>query len=235
MDVVLNPDPKCISRVTSIFRPLWDRHHEQTMHNCQCVPFVEYPIIDELKRKMKQMITHHFVAWGLIVLVCILHLGRTITVDMTGQNLESVPQTIEPEVTNLVLHGNPLVTLHAGSFNTFLELLKLNVDYCEIEVINDGTFAMQVKLKTISMKYNSIRSLPLDFGPPVKSLSSLTIFNAFHRYYDLKPYYFSAFKNWSTWGWETPVSYPGGLICLITWPRYILQRDRQQFSQIFQT
>ena len=144
---------------------------------------------------MTRTIASDFWASGVIALAYVLHWGHAITVDMTGQNLGSVPQTIEPNVSNLVLQRNPLVTLHAGSFNAFLELLKLNVDYCKIEVIHDGTFAMQEKLKTISMKYNSIRSLPLDFGPPVDSLVSLTIFSAFDRYYDLKPYYFSAFKQ----------------------------------------
>ena len=132
--------------------------------------------------------------YRLVVVVVILHSGCAVTVDMSFQNLKTVPQTIETSVTNLILKYNDLYTLDGGSFNKFVELLELNVDFCGIYIIYSGAFAAQVKLIKLSMQYNHIRDMPLDFGPPVNSLVTVEAYEAFVGNYDLNPFYYSAFK-----------------------------------------
>ena len=131
-----------------------------------------------------------FAVWG-----SLLPLTRGITVDMSNQNLQAVPQTIDLTVTNLILRENHFFTLDAYSFKKFSELLELDVVSCRIEVILDGTFAMQNRLETLDMTYNNIHDLPLDFGPLVNSIITLRMYRAFANNYDLKPYYFSAFSR----------------------------------------
>ena len=150
---------------------------------------------DSLENTMAQMITHRSLGWRLMFVVSILHCNHAITVDMSEQGLKSVPQNIQPNVTNLVLRKNRFVTLSNDSFYKYAELIKLNVENCGIQFIYSGTFTAQVKLETISIEKNNIRGLPFDFGPPINSLLTVKAGDAFAENYVLKPYYFSAFKH----------------------------------------
>ena len=154
-----------------------------------------YSLLDILEIMMARNIKFTSLGYMLVVVIVILHSGCAVTVDMSLQNLRTVPQTIEPSVTKLILKYNDLDTLDGGSFNKFVELLELNVDFCGIYIIYSGAFAAQVKLVTLSMRYNSIRELPLDFGPPINSLVTVDVYSTFVVNYDLNPLYFSAFKQ----------------------------------------
>ena len=133
--------------------------------------------------------------WEFMFLCLIFHTGRAIKVDMSNKNLRTVPQTIGSNVTELNLGFNTLEVLDDYSFRTFVELVGLNLIACSIRFIYNGTFAMQGKLETLSLRQNRIQHLPWDFGPPTDSLLYLNVFDAFAPNFDLKPYYFSAFKQ----------------------------------------
>ena len=70
------------------------------------------------------------------------------------------------------------------------------------------------------MTGNNIQYLPNDFGPPVNSLRTLKMYSAFAENYDLKPYYFSAFKQLNELAVGSPnvahgkVNMPDGLTIL---------------------
>ena len=133
--------------------------------------------------------------WELTLLCLIVHSGRAIEVNMSGRKLTSVPRDIGSNVTKLNLARNKLNILDDNSFQTLVELLELNLETCHIKCIYNGTFAMQGKLQVLSLKYNEIHYLPVDFGPPTDSLLTLNTFSAFADILDLKPFYFSAFKK----------------------------------------
>ena len=134
----------------------------------------------------------------LVVLISAFHLGLGIKVDMSSEQLVAVPQTIDPAVTVLLLKRNSITSLDGSSFPLFLELLELNLEYCGLKFIYDETFAHQRKLKKLYIRFNFIKHLPLDFGPPVESLRRVQINYAFVKNYDMSPYYFSAFKKLHT-------------------------------------
>ena len=152
---------------------------------------------------MVQNIVNLLWKWEFAILF-LIHSGRAIEVDMSGQNLITVPQTIGSNVTKLNLRGNALKILDDISFSTLVELLNLDLSSCHITFIYNGTFATQCKLEMLSLKNNNIQYLPVDFGPPTDSLLSLGTFNALADNFDLRPVYFSAFKKLKslhTGGW----------------------------------
>ena len=132
------------------------------------------------------------------VLVSILHLLRAFKVDMSGQELTTVPQTIDPTVDRLILSNNQLITLDVGSFKRYVNLLELNMNNCEIKFIYEGTFLMQVKLMKLFLKFNKIKYLPGDFGPSVSTLIDLQLYGGLFKKYQLKDPYFSTFNRLRT-------------------------------------
>ena len=77
--------------------------------------------------------------WKFVVLVFLFHPGYAVTVDVSNQNLKTVPKTIDTSVTNLVLKKNSLIELNSSTFDIFMELCKLNLDHCGINYIFEGT------------------------------------------------------------------------------------------------
>ena len=132
------------------------------------------------------------------VLVSILHLLRDFKVDMSGQELTTVPQTIDITVDRLILSNNQLITLDVGSFKRYVNLLELNMNNCEIKFIYEGTFLMQVKLMKLFLKFNKIKYLPGDFGPSVSTLIDLQLYGGLFKKYQLKDPYFSTFNRLRT-------------------------------------
>ena len=82
-----------------------------------------------------------------------LHPVRTVRVDLSRQQLNAVPRTLNRDVEILILNHNGLRTLNNSSFDLYPDLEELSLEYCKIELIQEGTFDRKVKLQIISFSH----------------------------------------------------------------------------------
>ena len=120
-----------------------------------------------------------------------LHPVRTVRVDLSRQQLNTVPRTLTCYVEILILNHNGLRTLNISSFDLYADL----EEYCKIGLIQEGTFDRQVKLQIISFSHNSFRQLPITFGPSVHTIIEINLWAAYVSGYVFNYPYFSAFQN----------------------------------------
>ena len=131
---------------------------------------------------------------ALLLWLC-LHPVRTVRVDLSRQQLNTVPRTITRDVKILILNHNGLRTLNNSSFDLYADLEELSLEYCKIGLIQEGTFDRQVKLQIISFSHNSIRQLPITFGPSVNTIIEINLWAAYVSGYVFNYPYFSAFHK----------------------------------------
>ena len=95
----------------------------------------------------------------------------------------------------LILDRNNIQILNASSFDLYPDLVELSLAYCNITLILNGTFDRQVKLQIVSFNHNSIRHLPVIFGPSVHTILKIGMFAAYDNDYVFNYPYFGAFEK----------------------------------------
>ena len=96
-----------------------------------------------------------------------------VRVDLSKENLYSVPTNIVPTVTTLTLTENQITTLDNSSFANLTRLGSLNLNYNPLRFIKDGTFDNNPALWDFWCFYCKIESLPSSFGPITNSMTEL--------------------------------------------------------------
>ena len=114
--------------------------------------------------------------WQFVNLISSIDMAQ---IDLSNQQLSTVPTNLSTEVISLNLEENSLSSLNADSFFKYPELEHLDLAYNELEVIGEGTFNQQTRLRGLSLRYNRIRQLPTSFGPSTSRLEVLDIFAGF--------------------------------------------------------
>ena len=131
---------------------------------------------------------------ALLLWLC-LHPVRTVRVDLSRQQLNTVPRTLTRDVEILIFNHNGLRTLNNSSFDLYADLEELSLEHCKIGLIQQGTFDRQVKLQILSFSNNSIRQLPITFGPSVHTIIEINLWAAYVSGYVFNYPYFSAFQK----------------------------------------
>ena len=117
------------------------------------------------------------------------------SIDLSNQQLRTVPRTLNTDVDILILKYNDLRILDASSFDLYLNLVELSVEECNITAVLDGTFDRQTKMEKVSFRRNDIRQLPTSFGPSVYTIVEMDMYTAVSYEYAFKHPYFAAFEN----------------------------------------
>ena len=122
------------------------------------------------------------------------HLANVI-VDISEQNITSVPQNLLPNVTELNLENNLINILDATSFDLYRGLVWLSVAHNPLRRIKDGTFDKCRRLQTLLLSKTKITYLPIPFGPSVGKLGKLDLQRAIQDRSILRGEYLSGFAN----------------------------------------
>ena len=118
-------------------------------------------------------------------------------IDLSNQQLSTVPTNLSSDVISLNLEENSLSSLNAESFFNYPELEYLDLSYNELEVIGDGTFNQQTRLRNLNLRHNRIRQLPTSFGPSTRRLEVWDIYAGFTTTAIFKRPYFVNFISLS--------------------------------------
>ena len=114
-----------------------------------------------------------------------------------NKGLTSIPLSTDPGCRNLAIRRNTISNLTNNSLITYPKLVKLDLSNNRIKYIINGAFNGLKFLRKLYLAENRISHLPINFGPPTKSLIELHLWNAFNRKARLSvPHpYFSEFVN----------------------------------------
>ena len=85
-------------------------------------------------------------------------------VDLSHQNLTSVPQDIYQFVTALNLECNNVESVDNNSFANYESLLMIELHYNPLKIIGEDTFAKNIQLVGLYMMGCQLKSLPQSFG-----------------------------------------------------------------------
>ena len=96
--------------------------------------------------------------------LCACNATEAERVDLSRQNLKSVPQDIYKFVTDLHLEFNYIESVDNESFANYESLLKIGLHYNPLKVIGENTFAKNCQLGSLGMIAGQLRSLPQSFG-----------------------------------------------------------------------
>ena len=112
---------------------------------------------------------------SIIVLVQLLfHTTHALSFDLKDKNLSSVPQDIDPNVTNLNLDYNEIIRITNESLDLYRELVILSIKRSHVNFIEDGAFDYNSKLQRLNANGNRIIQLPQSFGSAARSLIRLS-------------------------------------------------------------
>ena len=118
-----------------------------------------------------------------------------ITSDLSNQELTTVPPNLRNDITKLVLARNLWITLNKDSFSNYPQLVYLDLQYNDMEVIEDGTFDRQIQLLYLLLSRNRIRQLPTYFGPSTQTLVSWIMYDGYTTSKIFQFPYFAAFSS----------------------------------------
>ena len=118
------------------------------------------------------------------------------SIDLSNQQLRTVPRTLNTDVDILILKNNDLRILDASSFDLYPNLVELSVEEYNITAVLDGSFDRQTKMEKISFRYNDIRQLPTSFGPSVYKIVEMDMYSAVIYGYAFKYPYFAVFETY---------------------------------------
>ena len=113
-----------------------------------------------------------FVTARLLSLLCLVT-AVLITEDYTMSGLFAVPETQNPYVEVLFLKDNEIKRFTNLSFVSYPGLIELGASYCKLQVIQDGTFDHNIKLKILDVTHNDLIYILADLGPLKQSLEVL--------------------------------------------------------------
>ena len=114
--------------------------------------------------------------WQFVNLISSIDMTK---IDLSNQQLSTVPTNLSSDVISLNLDKNSLISLNADSFFNYPELEDLDLSYNELEVIGEGSFNQQTMLKRLTLRHNRIRQLPTYFGPSTSRLKAWDIYAGF--------------------------------------------------------
>ena len=103
---------------------------------------------------MQTMTSQTYVFRVILLLGICLNSVHTVRIDLSDQQLTTVPRTLNRDVDILVLYHNYLNILNNNSFDQYPNLVELSLKHCTIKLIQEGTFDKQVKLQLISFIHN---------------------------------------------------------------------------------
>ena len=105
---------------------------------------VENEFMSSLNQKHFQTLRHH----------C-KQVVEERSADCGSEQLEDVPQDLDPDTEFLILSDNNLTILRNTSFQNYLQLVSLLIDHNSITVIERGTFYLLRNLMVLVLSFNS--------------------------------------------------------------------------------
>ena len=144
---------------------------------------------------MQTMMSQIYVFRVILLLWICLNSVHTDRIDLSDQQLTTVPRTLNLDVEILILDDNVLNILNNSSFDLYPDLDVLSLKHCSSKLIEEGTFDKQVKLQMISLIHNHIRQLPITFGPSVHTIIDINLRAAYDSGYVFDYPYFRAFRK----------------------------------------
>ena len=130
----------------------------------------------------------------LVLWIC-LNSVRTVRVDLSDQQLSTVPRISNRDVGVLILYYNDLLTLDASSLDLYPDLEELSFGSLQYWIHTGGTFDRRVKLHIVSFVYNYIRHLPVSFGLSVHTITEIQKWETHVNDYVFNYPYFGAFEK----------------------------------------
>ena len=185
---------RCSSRV------IWNRcNHFRDIFTIQVVTnyFSDTPVQKTVRRNMGSFI--QFYSYHTLLTVAIfVTFGERLSIDLSNQDLKTVPGFLDVSVTSLTLDGNIFETLNATSFHLYSMLETLLVRRCKTKYIKDGTFSNQDRLIKIDFSRCYLLQFPSSFGPSTETITTYGLYSANGDVSIFKYPYVSAFQKLRT-------------------------------------
>ena len=110
---------------------------------------------------MALVTTHAFLS---LLLQCHITLTVTLEVDLSNRNLNQVPQNINTDVTDLILRYNNIKKIIPSSFDKYVHITELNLDWNGVESVAGDAFYANDVLVTLRIDGHNLISVPEGFG-----------------------------------------------------------------------
>ena len=133
-------------------------------------------------------------AWTILFLIWTSY-SEGLRIDISNQGLEVVPRNIDISVSALILDNNILTILNSISFDIYVYLTEITLNYCQTSYIEYGTFDNNDKLVTVILAHCNILQLPQSSGPSTPNIKVFNIYRGYGSTSMFKPPYFVAFTR----------------------------------------
>ena len=132
----------------------------------------------------------------MMLILCICVTAESTGVDLSHQDLTSVPQDIYKFVTVLLLEFNSIESVDNNSFVKYESVLMIGLQHNPLKVIGEDTFAKNRQLGTLHMVGCQLKSLPQSFGlAAVKRLRYFVMWSSIKDPAILRGPYFGDFTS----------------------------------------
>ena len=109
------------------------------------------------------------------LLLFLCHITSTVTleVDLSNQNLNEVPGNINRDVTDLILLYNDIKQIMPSSFDRYVHIIQLNLNWNGVESVARDAFYANDVLETLKINGHNLISVPEGFGGLSDSLIAI--------------------------------------------------------------
>lgn len=109
-----------------------------------------------------------------------IHCGVTfgksgVKCDCSSRNISFIPNSCPPNTTEFLLRNNDLRRLYDGTFSKYAELRKIDVQNCNLSVIDNAAFANLTHLSTINLIHNPMSGFKSNIFCDLTTLQVLNI------------------------------------------------------------
>lgn len=85
-----------------------------------------------------------------------LELPKLTSIDLSNNAYKSIPKTLPKKMNALSMSYNKLSRIAASSFESYSSLQNLNIENCDVEMIEQGTFELTPDLRSLSLSFNKL-------------------------------------------------------------------------------